>query len=413
MQNSLHESNVTVKDFALKRFTKRPVGCDGRQRFDGMSRTTIAVFLTLMDHVDEYHAEGLFFSHETLAKRSDCSRRSVQRAVKELQAAGYIDWRSRGRTFDPKTNKPRNLTNSYFFTAKFLHALPYDVLTGAERDVEAEEKMKKVRNTPMTHESYTAPKCPRNPRSLLLRNKTLASADADCQNLGDSEGVAGENLNGDPTENKILENTSTSKTGKGNPPSAARPPREKQKPIHPELRDQSMMIITAMRRRMSLKGYVDKRFDDYQYPDMAKLIEITGSYTNAIRYVEYVVDNWKILSQGSTGVKDSARLLSAPTLNQMLASFRIQIWWARCNGIQSKKSIARLSKNKLAEERLKRDQERINSAIHEFQRMAEGSMTMDVSRLKSLIAGEKIVTPVMTPSGNHTALWAGMKTIRI
>jgi hypothetical protein len=159
MQVSLREKIQTVKKLSYRRFVKRPIGLDGTQKFDQMTRTQTVVLMAMMDLMNDQF-ESFYFSHDTIAQRAHCCRRSVHTALKRLKELDYIGWDTRGHIKDPKTGRKRNLTHSYYLTEKILHTLPFDVLTGEMRDVQTEEQMVQVLQPPKKKKSKASSKEP-------------------------------------------------------------------------------------------------------------------------------------------------------------------------------------------------------------------------------------------------------------
>ena len=388
MTSTLHTKAVEVKQLALRRFVKRPWGLDGTQKFDSMTRTQTAVLLTMIDLISE-DLEDCYYSHDSIAKRAHCARRTVVTALHKLRDLGYIEWVSRGVRMNPKTNRPMNLTNRYFLTEKLLHALPYDVLTGELRNVAEEEKIRPVLQPICVQKEH------RNSREYSIKEYTLAAANAACQTASQDfedkgkdteEGRGGSGLDLGISEPKlVLVGLKNRKAKKDTSLREVRPSPQFRSPpskaVDPLLRDQAIEIIQEYRKhRAKYKSLPDDNlFFTHQYEQIGLLIELVGSRENAIYYLKYVTDNWKDLI-GSTGVRDAEKLLSYPNLNQALAHWRVKIWWKRSLGIQSDRTLKRRAKVKAAVEKFQADRKKLDQDVAMLKLMLEGKMPFDASR---------------------------------
>lgn len=423
MNETIHSKSVDVKHLSLRRFKKRPWGLDGTQRFDSLTRTQTAIFLTLIDLIQE-DLEDCYYSHDSIAKRAHCARRTVVTALGRLKDLGYIDWVSRGVRMNPKTNKPMNLTNRYFLTEKILHALPYDVLTGELRDVEAEEKIRPVL------QPLCVQKKRRNPREYS-KEYTLASADAESQSASQileevgkntvegQRGTGGEGVDFGISEPKLV--LSRVKTREEIPLRGIRPSPDSRatpsRPVDPLLRDQAIHVIQAYRKHRAKYRSLpdDNMFFTHQYEQVGTLMELVGGRENAVRYLNFVTERWEDLI-GSTGSMDAEKLLAYPNLNQALAHWRIKIWWKRCTGDTSEKSAKKRAKAIQARERFKLQKQKLSEMVDQLRAMSTGVKQFDATCFDFTLFG-KVQPPVeetLSVSSEEEAAiaaWISSKTV--
>ena len=119
---------------------------------------------------------------------------------------------------------------------------------------------------------------------------------------------------------------------------------------------------------------------------------MVGGYGNAVKYVEYVVSNWKSLKY-SMGPSDAQRLPATPEFNKLLARWRIQTWWGRCSGVQSKRGVNSHAKIKAQKEKIKSERAELNSMILDFKAMASGEMEFDAERFPFVVKPTVILKP--------------------
>lgn len=428
MDIRLNKTDESVKKHIIKRFKKRAPGLDGTWRLAGMKRSEIAVYLVLTDAINDYF-DSIFYCQEKIGELAGYTRETTNKALKALRDKGLITWTSRGWYIDPTTKKRRNYTNEYHVTEKILDFLPYDVLTGqmfqgecsdpnaildpygkvvpadlwAEfQEYQAAKQRACVIVPIVTQPPHSVNLVHRDLRSGIQSIPTLTNADAFAQdNQGSQSGFA-EEKNG-PTRSEIPRETGidfstveprskvmrseaerlsppTEVTKTENPPvrlvaskrkNKSNSQARKREAVSPALYDASIEIAMACREAQQKCGTkTDSYFSYFQYQQIAGLIELTGSMYEAKEYVEYVVMNWKNLKEkNSTGAQDSAKLLSYPTLNQMLAPWRINIWFAWSKGIQTekmmKKRAANFKKLKKAEDRVSELEDRMTAMQRE------------------------------------------------